>query len=500
MRPGPTVEVVGLPRTVRIDRAGADDVLQLAVERGSRVPMAIGALLVLDPGARPPADELGALVLRRAASVPRLRQRLARTAPGAGRPVWLDAGSAALAGCVDSVVVTGLDLDPGIPGDTGVRRALLDAATDLVLTRLATDGPLWRARLLLAPEGGVAAVALVAHHVLADGMGGLAVLGALADPPGGGGPADGGAGVDAVGGVAGAEADGGSGGDAVHRPPEPLPPSGALARDAWAGRLAGLRRSGTAARRLVGGLGELGLRRPTAGGGAQQRAGRRPLLAQRCSLLGATTDRRRLELATADLAGVRALAHAHGATVNDAVVAAVTGALVDLLARRGEQVEEIVVSVPVSRRRQGEAAALGNETGVVPVRVPAVTDRGRRLAALVAQQGRVRAPGRGGSAAVLTPAFRALAAVGAFQPFVDHQRLVHTFVTNVHGPAERFRIGGAEVSALVPVAVNPGNVAVSFDVLSYAGTLGVTLVCDPGLLPESAWLAERVTAGLTASA
>jgi len=52
---------------------------------------------------------------------------------------------------------------------------------------------------------------------------------------------------------------------------------------------------------------------------------------------------------------------------------------------------------------------------------------------------------------------------------------------------------------VVPVAVNPGNVAVSFDVLSYAGTLGVTLVCDPVLVPESAWLAQRVTAGLTAS-
>ena len=39
----------------------------------------------------------------------------------------------------------------------------------------------------------------------------------------------------------------------------------------------------------------------------------------------------------------------------------------------------------------------------------------------------------------------------------------------------------------------------SFDVLSYAGTLVVTLVCDPALVPESAWLAERVTAGLTAS-
>lgn len=451
---------VGPRRKPRIDRAGADDVLQLAVDRGARVPMAIGALLVLGPQGRPSADEARALLLRRGASVPRLGQRLARTPPAGGRAVWLDAGSAAVAACVDQV-----DMASAHPPD--VPRTLLDAAADLVLTRIPPGGPLWRARLVLAPDGAVAAVALVAHHVVADGMGGLAILAALADPPAGTAPLD------------------DTGDPTGPRPPERMPPWGLLVRDAWAGRLAWLRGRGGTAGHLAEGLDELGMRRPR--------------LAERCSLVGATGDRRRLELATADLASVQAFAHAHGASVNDVVVTAVTGALVDLLARRGEGVDELVVSVPVSRRRQGDAGSLGNETGVVPVRVPGVADASHRLAALVAQQSRVRAPGRGGSAAVLTPAFRALAAVGAFQSFVDHQRLVHTFVTNVRGPAQSLRFAGAEVSAVVPVAVNPGNVAVSFDVLSYAGTLGVTLVCDPGLVPESAWLAERVTAGLTAS-
>jgi hypothetical protein len=77
-----------------IDRAGADDVLQLAVDRG-RVPMAIGALLVFDPRSRPSADAVRSTLLERAATVPRLGQRLVRTAPGAGRPVWLAAGATA---------------------------------------------------------------------------------------------------------------------------------------------------------------------------------------------------------------------------------------------------------------------------------------------------------------------------------------------------------------------------------------------------------------------
>ncbi len=489
-RPSAYRGAVGPTTTRRLDRARPEDLLQLAVDRGGRVPMAIGALLVLDPEGGIGVDEVSAAVQSRSAAVPRLQQRLCPTPLFGGRAVWLDAGSAAVARCVDSVVVARSRTPAGAsdavppPGAARVDRALLDATADLVLTRLPTDGPLWRARALLRPDGTVAALAVVAHHVLADGMGGLAVLGALADGPARDPAQEVGVGAEPhsrpADGVGAVTASGPLGARAARARP-PLPE---LARDAWTQRRSALRRAGRGAGRVAGGIGELGLRRPH--------------LAERCSLLGATGDRRRLEVAGADLAAVLHHAHAHGATVNDVVVTAVTGALVELLARRGERVAELVVSVPVSRRRQGDAGALGNETGVVPIRVPAVPDLAVRLATLVAQRARVGAPGRGGSAAVLTPAFRALAAVGAFQPFIDHQRLVHTFVTNVRGPAQRLRLAGVDVTALVPVAVNPGNVAVSFDVLSYAGTLGVTLVCDPALVPESAWLADRVTAGLSA--
>jgi diacylglycerol O-acyltransferase len=463
---------VGNPRPALIHRASADDVLQLAVDRGGRVPMVIGALLVLDGPTLPTPDAVRSLVLERAASVPRLSQRLVTVPLGAGRPVWVGAGADAVDACVDSVVV-----DPGIGVEhrSGLRdpdglRTLLDALADLALTRMPLSGPLWRVRLLVAPGGGVSALALVAHHVLADGLGGLAVLAALADGAGG----------------AGSEPGGGI------RPPATVggPPAWrVLAEDAWTERWTMVRGRGPAGgtrppgRRLGSALRELGVRG-------------RPRLADRCSLLGATGSARRVEYVHVDLAALRAGARAQGATVNDVVVTAVTGALVALLARRGEAVQELVVSMPVSRREARDAGALGNETGVVPVRVPAVPDRERRLAALVEARARVRAAGRGSSATVLTPAFRALAGVGAFQVFIDHQRLVHTFVTNVRGPAQRLAIAGAPVGLVVPLALNPGNVAVSFDVLSYAGRLGVTLVCDPVLVPESGWLAGRVAAEL----
>ena len=86
-------------------------------------------------------------------------------------------------------------------------------------------------------------------------------------------------------------------------------------------------------------------------------------------------------------------------------------------------------------------------------------------------------------------AFRALGRLGLFQPFIDHQRLVNTFITNVRGPDQILTLGGHRIVEIIPVAVTPGNVAVTFDILSYAGQVGITIVSDPDLVPEYSVLA-----------
>lgn len=53
------------------------------------------------------------------------------------------------------------------------------------------------------------------------------------------------------------------------------------------------------------------------------------------------------------------------------------------------------------------------------------------------------------------------------------------------------------VSRVVPVAVTPGNTGVTFDVLSYAGRLGITLVADPDVVPDRARVAAHVSRELT---
>src|SRR6266545_2583858 len=114
-------------------------------------------------------------------------------------------------------------------------------------------------------------------------------------------------------------------------------------------------------------------------------------------------------VARADLAAVRSVAHVHGGTVNDVVLAAVTGALREVLAGRGEVVDRFVISVPVSPRRRTDAARLGNEVGVLPIELPATGDPWSRLdrVARIVRSRKTAAPGT--SSALLAPMIRALA-------------------------------------------------------------------------------------------
>jgi len=77
---------------------------------------------------------------------------------------------------------------------------------------------------------------------------------------------------------------------------------------------------------------------------------------------------------TARLDDVRRFAHAHGGTVNDAMLAVITGAVRTLLDGRGESIPNLVVSVPVSARGTATTARLGNQIGALPVRLRYSTD------------------------------------------------------------------------------------------------------------------------------
>ena len=200
----------------------------------------------------------------------------------------------------------------------------------------------------------------------------------------------------------------------------------------------------------------------------------------------------------ADLAQVHSVGRAVGGTVNDVVLTAVSGALRARLARRGERIDHIVVSVPVSGRAEASPAQLGNQVGVTPVMIPASGAPLGRLAAIAEITRRHKSRTRGASAALIAPAFRLLAALGVLRWLVERQHLVTCFVTSLRGPDVPVSFLGAAVSQMIPLAGAAGNVAVAFAVLSYAGTLTVTVIADGDACPDSGALVAALQGELDA--
>jgi diacylglycerol O-acyltransferase len=427
-----------------IERASPNDVVTLATDRGP-APMNIGAVLIIDATADLDFSTVRSILEARLPRVRRLRQRLVKMPLGCGRPIWVDQPDFALGRHLSQTVLPASPAAPEDLGDASDER-VLKVAADLVCTPLSRHHPLWAARWVTGLAHDRAALILVMHHAMTDGVGGLAVLAALGD--------------DST--------------DAVIDPfPQPPPPLRAVAAAAWRDRVVALSTIPSRFRRGRQGLGELGIR------------ARRPRLAARTSLNRPTGPRRRLTTVELPLIPLLDVAHRRGCKLNDLVLVAVTGALAAVLRRRGEQPGELVVSVPISARRTAATAnQLGNQTGVVPLAIPTLSDQDARLRRITAMShSRTGAP-RGTSAGPMSLVFRAMGALGIFQVFIDHQRLVHTFVTNVRGPQAPVQFAGHPITTVIPLAITPGNVGVCFDILSYAGGLVVTVVADPDIVPE----------------
>lgn len=432
-------------------RVSADDLMSLAAERGS-TPMQVGAVLMLEAAAALDERKVADALLTRVQAVPRLRQRLVKLPPGCGRPVWVD----------DPAFTVTDHLSVVRCASTCSESAVLAIAAEALAARLPRDRALWAATLVTDHDSRAVALVVVFHHVLADGIGGLAVLAALVD------------GADVAGDV---------------WFPRPMPALGWLAVDAAKDRLRSIAALPAGLGRLRGAILAL-----------------RPVLGRslgRSSLNRPTGPRRQLALVRTNVSQVHTAARAHQATVNDATLVAVAAALHDLLATRGEHLDEFVISVPFSARDRADTHDLGNRSGVVPVRVPAVGDLGRRLSSLAATTRAAKHGRRAASNALLGPVFRLLASAGLYRRFIDRQRLIHTFVSNLHGPEGRLTFLGCPITSIIPLSSSTGNVTVSFAVLSYAGELTITLIADPATCPDLPTLRDALQSQLhllTASA
>jgi diacylglycerol O-acyltransferase / wax synthase len=437
-------------RRGRLDRLTPLDMSNLRVEEHG-LSMHVAALVVLEPAepGQPDLDRLRGIVEGRLSRVPRLRQVIYRPPPGLGSPVWVDAR--------DFDIRQHVQVRPvPKPGDEA---ALLRACTELDETPLDRSRPLWQMWLLTGLAGGRRALLIRLHHVVADGIAALAMLGSLIDP------------------APGTEVP-----DPPPWTPAPAPGVVALASDQLRRQTLLLRHLAVRLRHPRAAVTRLGVLARQARQVARE--GRAP----RVSLNVPVTGPRQLLLIRADLRRAKAVAHAHGGTVNDVVLAAVAGGARSLLRSRGELTPGLVLkaSVAASVRDPADRSATGNRVGLLVVPLPAAeADPERCLAAIAAATA---------SRKTLPPyrpagrlAQRWMAGVMA------RQRLVNLLVSNLPGPPGPLRLGGARVLEIFQMGVVQGNLTVSVGAISYAGQLNLDVVADSAAVPDAGAFAGGIS-------
>lgn len=184
---------------------------------------------------------------------------------------------------------------------------------------------------------------------------------------------------------------------------------------------------------------------------------------------------------------IKEIGHATGTTVNDVLIAAMTGALHRYLKRRSSLVDEIRTMVPFNLRPLDEPLPreLGNRFGLVYLPLPVgIKDPARRLAEVHLRMDRIKHSPEG------MLSYGILGVIGMTPPQIE-QRLLDVFaqkttavMTNVPGPREPLYFAGTELAGVVGWVPAAGSIGVGMSIFSYNGGVTVGFQVDPGLVPD----------------
>jgi len=428
------------------DRLTGLDASFLALEKDG-AHMHVGSVLVFE-GPAPDYDSFVAMIERGLHLVPRYRQKLAFAPFGLARPLWVD--------------------DPHFNARYHVRHtALPDPAGEAELSSLAgrlfaqqldRAKPLWEIWLVDTMADGRFALICKTHHALVDGISGVDILTVLFD----------------------VEPD----------PPEPEPgppwaprpaPSGAeLLAEALVERVTG-------PLELVRGV----LRQPErAGADAGRNAAGLAAMAA-AAVQGAPPSplnvrigpHRRYAWVSADLATLKGIKDALGGTINDAVLAVVSGALRAHLIRRGRDPEgtELKAMVPISVRADSARGALGNQVSAMYAPLPVgLPDPAERFRFVHAAMSGLKESGQAVGATAITRLADAAAPTILDQAarLQSRQRFFNVTVTNVPGPQIPLYMLGRRLDAFYPLVPLVLNTALGIAIMSYDGRVFFGLLGD----------------------
>lgn len=187
------------------------------------------------------------------------------------------------------------------------------------------------------------------------------------------------------------------------------------------------------------------------------------------------------------LADVKAIGRRLDSTVNDVLLAAVSGALRRYLESRGQPTAglDIRAMVPVNLRQPAEMGKLGNRFGLVILSLPVGTrDPLHRLAAVKKRMDDIK---RSPEAVV---AFGILTTIG-LTPVDIEKIIVNIFaskvtavMTNVPGPRETLYLAGSRLTGLMFWVPTASNLGLGISIISYAGEAIIGFMTDAGLVPD----------------
>jgi WS/DGAT/MGAT family acyltransferase len=196
------------------------------------------------------------------------------------------------------------------------------------------------------------------------------------------------------------------------------------------------------------------------------------------SLVGPVGPHRKWSTASVHLSDVKRIRASLGGTVNDVVLAIVSGGLRELLCARGEDVEDRTIRalVPVSVRSAGERGSYNNRVSAMFADLPVgIDDPVVRLQTVRRQMDGLKQSKQAVAGDVLTSlsgfAPPLLLAMGGRLAARSPSLGVQTGVTNVPGPQQSLQTLGRRMLESFPFVPVIGHVRISIAIFSYDGNL-----------------------------
>jgi WS/DGAT/MGAT family acyltransferase len=226
-------------------------------------------------------------------------------------------------------------------------------------------------------------------------------------------------------------------------------------------------------------------------------------LALESSLNGPIGPHRSWRWVTASLADVKKIRSAHGGTVNDVVLAAITRGFRTLLQSRGEPVDDLVVRslVPVSIRPSDEHNVYNNRVSAMFAELPVgIEDAVPCLNAISRQMNELKEHHQASAGETLVSlsglAPPVLLALGARLFAGLEQHAVQTVTTNVPGPRQTLYTAGRRMRGAYLYVPLAGSVQIGIAIFSYAGQLTFSVTGDYDYAPDTEVLCRGLEEGI----